>query len=127
VASYIGRQVEADVGYISEKYNFMKSVSQLIDQRVVQGGLKDRTLEEAILSINVMEQYWMDAFAKLDYDPVLATFMFNTLVRGPEQRMSEGLIRSGTEAMLFSDGHGHLPLEFCVMAHAGDKFGRYTN
>jgi hypothetical protein len=29
--------------------------------------------------------------------------------------------------MLFSDGYGHLPLEFSVMSHAGDRFGRTTN
>jgi hypothetical protein len=69
----------------------------------------------------------MDAFFKLGYDPVLVNFMFATLVRGPEQRMSEDLIRSGSEAMLFSDGYGHLPLEFSVMSHAGDRFGRTTN
>ena len=71
----------------------------------------------------------MSVFAKLDYDPDLVNFMFKTLVRGPEQRMSAALINSGSvaEAMLFSDGKGNLPLEFTVVVHAGDKFGRSTN
>jgi NADH:ubiquinone oxidoreductase subunit 5 (subunit L)/multisubunit Na+/H+ antiporter MnhA subunit len=127
VVSFIGREVDADMGIIAEKHNFMKSLSLLLEQKPVQEGLGNQNLEQALLSLNIMEHYWMDAFFKLGYDPVLVNFMFATLVRGPEQRMSEDLIRSGSEAMLFSDGYGHLPLEFSVMSHAGDRFGRTTN
>lgn len=127
VADYIGKQLEVDVGMIAEKYNFMRSLQLITFQQYKQDGWDVYSLEEVLLPLNIMGRYWMDAIVKNEYDPVLANFMLATLVRGPEQRMSENIIRSGVEAMLFSDGDGHLPLEFSLMAHAGDRYGRSTN
>lgn len=57
MVSFIGREVDADMGIIAEKHNFMKSLSLLLEQKPVQEGLGNHNLEQALLSLNIMEHY----------------------------------------------------------------------
>ncbi len=57
MVSFIGREVDADMGIIAEKHNFMKSLSLLLEQKPVQEGLGNQNLEQALLSLNIMEHY----------------------------------------------------------------------
>ena len=57
LAHAFAQQVEVDMGMVAEKYNFMKSLNLILAQKTHNLGFVKYTLEEALLSINVMEKY----------------------------------------------------------------------